>query len=116
MSQKMFGVVLWADQRDQKAVIWCEDHGDLAYWHEPETSLHDGSSLTVGDLVEFEISESASLRRARNPERLESKKFFGLAQSLREAGERPVKGASVRSAESRVVAFPGGHHRERNVA
>ena len=35
----MFGVVLWADPVDRKAVIWCEDHGDLAYF---KGSLHEG--------------------------------------------------------------------------
>ena len=27
----MLGVVLWSDVSDRKAVIWCEDQGDLAY-------------------------------------------------------------------------------------
>ncbi len=27
----MYGVILWSDQEAQRAVIWCEDHGKLAY-------------------------------------------------------------------------------------
>lgn len=120
MSRRMFGVVLWADQTDRKAVIWCEDHGDLAYWHEPEISVHDGASaepdLDVGDLVQFDLSEGPQLRRARNPQRLESQQFFGLAQSLRAAGERPVSPAQARRSERRVIAFPGARGRQRDVA
>ena len=32
----MYGVVLWIDKNAQKAVIWCEDHGNLAYFN-PQT-------------------------------------------------------------------------------
>ena len=28
----MLGVVLWSDSSENNAVIWCEDHGDLAYF------------------------------------------------------------------------------------
>lgn len=29
----MYGVILWSDEITQKAVIWCEDHGRLAYFN-----------------------------------------------------------------------------------
>ena len=29
----MYGVILWSDQTAQRAVIWCEDHGKLAYFN-----------------------------------------------------------------------------------
>lgn len=35
----MLGVVLWADIDDRKAVIWCEDHGNLAYYTAAEQRL-----------------------------------------------------------------------------
>ncbi|WP_353472061.1 hypothetical protein PVT71_12240 [Salipiger sp. H15] len=116
MSNKMFGVVLWADLADQKAVIWCEDHGDLAYWHDPVVSQHDGISLDVGDLVQFDMMEGAQLRHAMNPERLESKQFFGLAQSLRTVGPEPRGTAPREAADGSVVLFPGPWQREKNVA
>lgn len=113
MSRKMYGVVLWADQTEQKAVIWCEDHGDLAYWHDSNPSIHDGAELDVGDLIQFEVTEGESLRRASNPERLESQSYFGLAQSLR-AAESPATPSMVdRPAGERVIAFPGARRREK---
>lgn len=27
----MFGIVLWSNPQKRKAVVWCSDHGDLAY-------------------------------------------------------------------------------------
>lgn len=33
----MIGVVVWTDQALEKAVIWCEDHSDLAYYVRSET-------------------------------------------------------------------------------
>ncbi len=117
MSQKMMGVVLWADLTEQKAVIWCEDHGELAFWHEPGPSLHDGVVLDVGDLVDFEMSEGAQLRLARNPQRLERTQFFGLVESLREAGEAPAPGVvSADAGDARIIAFPNLPGRQRNVA
>ncbi|MBE9638134.1 hypothetical protein [Salipiger mangrovisoli] len=115
MSQ-MVGVVLWADQMDQKAVIWCEDHGELAYWHDPEPSVHGGDVLEVGDLVQFDMAGSDSLRLAMNPQRLESNQFFGLVQSLHAAGDAAELARGLRPAESRVISFPGTPPRERNVA
>ena len=47
----MLGVVLWSDAGDNKAVIWCEDHGDLAYFN---GGVDDPASLMdfdAGDLV-----------------------------------------------------------------
>ncbi|SDG35127.1 hypothetical protein [Alloyangia pacifica] len=116
MSQKMMGVVLWADLTEQKAVIWCEDHGELAFWHEPGSGLHDGVVLDVGDLVHFEMSEGAQLRLARNPQRLEQTQFFGLVESLKEAGDAPVSAVVERAGDSRIIAFPKQPGRERNVA
>lgn len=27
----MLGIIIWSDPEAHKAVIWCEDHGDLAF-------------------------------------------------------------------------------------
>ena len=35
----MYGVILWSDQKAQRAVIWCEDHGKLAYFNPKLTLL-----------------------------------------------------------------------------
>ncbi len=120
MSQTMVGIVLWAHQSDQKAVFWCEDHGELAYWRGPESSLHDGGDLEVGDLVQFDIHEGGNLRHASNPQRLEEKQFFGLVQSLRDGAGSAASGDADRqaavSASGKIVAFPDLPRREKNVA
>lgn len=63
---RMCGVVLWSDAGDHKAVVWCEDAGNLAYYID-----HDGSStsevaLDAGDLIEFDLVEG-TFRQVKNP-------------------------------------------------
>jgi hypothetical protein len=61
----MFGVILWSDEQENKAVIWCEDHGDLAFYHQT-----DGASrvpLDAGDWVQFDLTLDRHLRLAHNP-------------------------------------------------
>ena len=45
MQEHMYGVVLWADASDTKAVIWCEDQGNLAYYTAAEEDIHEGPAL-----------------------------------------------------------------------
>ncbi len=60
----MFGVVIWSDRTDQKAVIWCEDQGDLAYFRAAEYGPE--ANLESGDWVEFDVSLDRSQRLAHN--------------------------------------------------
>lgn len=100
----MYGVVLWSDQVERKAVIWCEDHGDLAYYNAAEHSVFDGASLDAGDLVHFQLEEGRSIRRAQNPELVAQGHAPALANRLRGAVSRPSEPAQRRSAN--VLAFP----------
>ena len=63
MQDQMFGVVLWADASDSKAVIWCEDHGNLAYYTAAEQNVHDGLGLDAGDLIQFDLREERAVER-----------------------------------------------------
>ena len=63
----MFGVVLWSDPQERKAVIWCEDHGDLAYFDESLSCGWSDLSLDAGDLVSFDVHTDRDMRLARNP-------------------------------------------------
>ncbi|MCA0940694.1 cold shock domain-containing protein [Salipiger pacificus] len=116
MSQKMLGVVLWSDQAAHKAVIWCEDHGELAFWHEPENGAHEGAALDAGDLVEFDMHDGENLRHASNPQRLEEKQFSGLVETLCSATGAPARGLAVPGVAGRVIAFPDPQRAERHVA
>ncbi len=70
MGEQMMGVVLWADAHDSRAVIWCEDQGNLAYYSEGEEAIHEGVALDAGDLIQFDCREEKDMRRVRNPRRV----------------------------------------------
>lgn len=98
MEERMYGVVLWADASDKKAVIWCEDHGNLAYYSGSEPSAHQGVALDAGDLIQFDIREERDFRRARNLQRIDSGFAPDLPDQLRRSGNIGKPG--------NVVAFP----------
>ncbi|WP_298678408.1 hypothetical protein [uncultured Lentibacter sp.] len=106
----MYGVVLWSDQKDQKAVIWCEDHGDLAFYGGGGTSLFDGRSLDAGDLVQFSVQDGVPMRRAENPELVAVQHSPALARRLIDAvgtgrNLQKVAGQTGGSEESTIVPF-----------
>ncbi|MEX0286924.1 MAG: hypothetical protein AB3N23_20150 [Paracoccaceae bacterium] len=77
---QMFGVVLWSDQSAGKAVIWCEDHGDLAFYSEADCGTE--VLLGAGDLVKFELSMERQFRYAHKPELVSDSFSSGLAEAL----------------------------------
>ena len=76
----MFGVVLWSDEQEQKAVIWCEDHGDLAFY----SNTGDGSRhvLDAGDWVQFDMTMERHQRFAHNPRLISEGVYPDLADAL----------------------------------
>ena len=98
MEERMYGVVLWTDARDSKAVIWCEDQGNLAYYSEPSRDATTGVALDAGDLLQLDMREEAACRRARNIQRVEPGHAPGLPSSLRSATDL---------GGNNVIAFPG---------
>lgn len=94
----MFGVVLWSDTKGNKAVIWCEDHGDLAYFS-GSTDLAEGcdgdlfTTLDAGDLVHFDLREGARMRQAHNPRRVELGGHAQLAEMLRAQSRKTPRSA-----------------------
>ena len=98
MEERMYGVVLWTDASESKAVIWCEDHGNLAYYSEPEVTFDSGGALDAGDLIQFDLREEREYRRARNLRRID--KAHAPALPTRLSG-----GLEMRNRGSNVVAF-----------
>ncbi|MFZ5961347.1 hypothetical protein ACOXXX_00205 [Thalassococcus sp. BH17M4-6] len=97
-SKSMYGVVLWTNADDRKAVIWCEDHGDLAFYTPGAKSALEGVFLDAGDLVQFDMRQEANLRYARNPQLVRQSQYPGLAQRLAAGPQRPAQrgpGAAV---------------------
>ena len=62
----MYGVVLWSDRAVRKAVFWCEDQGDLAFYHDASTKSDSYGFLDAGDMVQFEVKLDHKLRKAHN--------------------------------------------------
>lgn len=109
MSDQMIGVVLWADAHDRKAVIWCEDHGNLAYYTAPEKAAQNGESLPpdedcldAGDLIAFDLREERDCRLARNPRRVNAGYAPELAGNLSAA--RPS--SHPKAPADNVLPFP----------
>jgi hypothetical protein len=91
MMTKMFGVVLWGDSAEKKAVFWCEDHGDLAYYDGSDDDTDTPLDLAAGDMVQFDVCLENKIRRARNATLVRQKLCNGLQEDLRKsaAGLRP---------------------------
>lgn len=96
----MIGVVLWSDPQECKAVIWCEDHGDLAFYNDVcrhPCGVHD---LDAGDLVEFDVEHSETLRYAHNPRVLQEGACSNLTDVL--AKQPGVAGAPAYSVSAKT--------------
>ncbi|MCB1335043.1 MAG: hypothetical protein KDK26_15680 [Roseivivax sp.] len=102
--EQMLGVVLWSDPRDGTAIIWCEDHGELALYPGVETRKISGAALAAGDLIQFEVSHLGKVRFARNPRHLGSGRFPSIAAALTEAaGEIPQVRRQARRREFEIA-------------
>ena len=62
----MIGVILWNDTATSRAVIWCEDHGGLAYVSGSDNEAEEFQPKRVGDVVTFDLQLDGSVRRALN--------------------------------------------------
>jgi hypothetical protein len=67
---KMLGVVLWSDNSAKKAIVWCEDHGDLAYIGVSKPNASHTADFAEGDLIRFELTNDGKIRHAINPRRI----------------------------------------------
>lgn len=86
----MFGVVLWSDCTEHRAVIWCEDHGELAYFDAVEHPGAIALSMEPGDLVRFDIRQAGRMRLVRNPSLVAERQFPTLASDLKELAPAPA--------------------------
>lgn len=92
----MLGIILWSDIEDRKAVIWCEDQGDLAYFQHHTEVLEQNDFFDAGDLVYFDIEANGGQRNARNPRLVAQKAATDLPDKLKKQ----------RTRVENVVAFP----------
>ncbi|OIQ44939.1 MAG: hypothetical protein BM558_05890 [Roseobacter sp. MedPE-SW] len=116
----MIGIVLWSEATAGKAVIWCEDQGDLAFYS--QAGICGDLYLCTGDWVIFDLELKGDLRLARNIQVLPEPGCPHLAEDLVTASEEEntataltlvamselehcVDGIQASSAEVRPAAF-----------
>ena len=91
----MYGVVLWSESRSKRAVIWCEDHGDLAFYtgapEDDPQDAHLGVALDTGDLIKFDLVPGAAPRSVRNPRVIRQGHCTQLADRLIDVSRRAVE-------------------------
>ncbi|MEX0304333.1 MAG: hypothetical protein AB3N24_18080 [Leisingera sp.] len=100
----MIGVVLWSDEPLNKAVIWCDDQGDLAFYSNKAEA--NTQVLNPGDWVEFDLTLSGNFRIAENLSVLLEQGSPDLAEKLSAAAgccKSPAAGAHD---SGKVVPFP----------
>jgi hypothetical protein len=99
----MIGIVLWSDPNDCKAVFWCEDHGDLAYYSAEFDETEVTGIFTAGDMVQFDVFADAEFRRAANPELIQENAYDGLGKRLRVTAQNTQTTANTSG--GKVVEF-----------
>ncbi|MEP1963035.1 hypothetical protein [Tateyamaria sp.] len=102
----MNGVILWSDAAEQKAVIWCEDHGDLAFLSRNENAVLPDTYFSVGDVVEFDLQIERNLRLACNPVLIKQDAGKSLCDGLNSI---TVHACDVANGTATVIPFPVDH-------
>lgn len=97
----MIGVVLWSDPEERKAVFWCEDHGDLAYYCATFDQTAGDAPFGAGDMVQFETYVDDDQRRAVNPSLIKQNAFCGLNQQLHTSAKQ--RGGRIAANHDAVV-------------
>lgn len=89
----MIGVVVWSSAERQKAVIWCEDQGALAYLQGSDMLTAGTAWPVAGDLLELDSETVGDLRYARSVSMLNHQHCVELPDLLKEsaAQERPLR-------------------------
>ena len=93
----MLGVVVWSKECTQAAVVWCDDHGDIAYLkgygglaEQPDYVSPDPAPPrwpAVGDLVTLQTATAGGVRLVRNLTILEADWGPALPAALRGAAQ-----------------------------
>lgn len=98
----MYGVVLWSDHGSDRTLIWCEDHGNLAYSKSDDKT---GVGLHSGDLVRFDMLEEGDMRIARNISLIASDEYPTLANALLDGDGASQMPGATKAQEGRIVPF-----------
>ena len=86
----MIGVVIWSSECSQKAVIWCEDQGPLAYLRGGDCLAGDAEWPVPGDLLRLECETVGNLRHARSVSVIASNVCPNIPNALLGQTSRPA--------------------------
>lgn len=87
-----------------KAVFWCEDQGDLAYFRSKDPGNDVASALTAGDMVCFDVFTDTTMRRASNPRLITGHSRADLPNKLK-ATAGQVKQAGHCAGSAKILPF-----------
>ncbi len=103
---QMIGVVVWSSVERQKAVIWCEDQGALAYLHGAENMLAGSGWPMAGDLVELASETRGDMRYARDVTLVNRQHFVDLPTILKQETPSPDCGLRLVVSDGQSVRSP----------
>lgn len=112
----MLGVVIWSADAESKAIIWCEDHGDLAFLGQSPHKAAEAERFDEGDLIQFDLTELDNLRLARNPRRIAQHHCSDLSSvistvtQLKDLMQDSDTAAPANTADNVVPLFPEGRY------
>jgi hypothetical protein len=84
----MRGVVIWHCETTRRAVVWCDDSGDLAYAGDRSAWAVPAQKVAIGDYVAFDLRPLNSMRSCANMRLIEKGHAPELAGILNDM--RPV--------------------------
>ena len=74
----MRGVIIWHCKTTERAVVWCDDSGELAYAGGQQAWANPGTRVAIGDYVAFDLQPSGTARSCKNMRLIEQ----GMAPEL----------------------------------
>ncbi len=88
----MRGVVIWHCQNTRRAVVWCDDSGELAYASDGKAWVNPMQQVAIGDYVAFDLRSSVATRSCANLRLIEQGHAPDLAGVLhqRQQASRPM--------------------------
>jgi len=107
--KQMYGVIIWIEEKSGNALIWCDDHGQLAYFVAAECTLGP-TDFSVGDLVKFVEGYKGRVRRAydvvvANPAQYTTLKNDMLHHARSKSDQTHVSPKFAKTADRNIVPF-----------
>jgi hypothetical protein len=85
----MRGIIIWHCQETHRAVVWCDDSGDLAYASDSCAWTYPRQKVSIGDYVAFDLRPTANSRTCVNLRLIESGQATELVGILKKMRPRP---------------------------